>query len=72
MLSSSPVDNYLMLQLACNIQRMLNLEYAPLTQTAHQPFVASGWHNMGVLLAAGVQFGLQHAVGILQMKFKER
>lgn len=50
---------------------MIDLECAPLTQTAHQSFVASGWHNVGVLLGAGVQFGLEHAVGILPMKFKE-
>lgn len=46
-------------------------EWAPLTQTAHHSFVDSGWHNVGVLLGAGVLFGLQHAVGILQMKFSQ-
>lgn len=50
---------------------MSHPEWAPLTQTAHQSFIDSGWHNVGVLLGAGVLFGLQHAVGILQMKFNE-
>lgn len=48
---------------------MSHPEWAPLTQTAHQSFIDSGWHNVGVLLGAGVLFGLQHAVGIL--KFSE-
>lgn len=50
---------------------MSHPECAPLTQTAHQSFINSGWHNVGVLLGAGVLFGLQHAVGILQMNFSE-